>query len=203
MKSKPYPRRCASCCEVSVQLAKIQHKISKKHDGKLYELLIEDFPVDKCTSCGEVFFTNASSDFEVHSLREHLGLLQPAELKELLAQHKLTQREFAQHIHVAEESVSRWINSLSIQSRSLDRLMRLYFTFPQVRKLLASGDSIAPGSVNSNPSVVITHGTNVVNMNYEAAAVESIFGRKFSQATIVRRSRFKLVAGESPRQPCM
>ncbi len=139
---KPYPRRCSECGQVAVHLAKVQYAARIKHDGKLHEFNISELPIDRCAACGEEFFTNVSSDAKSDALREHLGLLQPARIRELLAEHKLTQRKFAAHLRVAEESVSRWLNGLSIQSRALDTLMRIYFVNGEVRKLLASDEPI-------------------------------------------------------------
>ncbi len=144
--AKRYPRRCSECGKVTVQAAQIAHNARIKHDGKLHELHIANLPVDRCLTCGEVFFTNASSDMKSHALRAHLGLLQSEEIRQLLNDRRLTQREFARHLRVAEESVSRWLNGLSIQSRALDTLMRLYFGMPEVRNALSSGDRLAVGS---------------------------------------------------------
>jgi len=139
---KPYPRRCAGCGKSLVRPARVAHHARIKHDGKLHEFRIAALPVDRCTGCKEVFFTNASSDAKLVSLRNHLGLLQIDEIRKRLAQNKMSQRDFAGHLRVAEETVSRWLNGMSIQSRSLDTLMRLYFSMPAVRKALASVDNV-------------------------------------------------------------
>jgi transcriptional regulator with XRE-family HTH domain len=149
--SKPYPRRCAECGEVTVQRAVIPYDAQVKHDGKLHEFHIAKLPVDQCTSCSEVYFTNITADAKARALRQHLGLLQPDEIRELLSRHRLTQRKLAEHLRVAEESVSRWINGQSIQSRALDAFMRVYFAIPQVREMLArGGDSDGPHEPPSN-----------------------------------------------------
>jgi putative zinc finger/helix-turn-helix YgiT family protein len=140
---KPYPRRCAECGKVSVTQATIPHQASIKHDGRLYEFPIVELPVDRCEACGEVFFTNQTADAKSSALRAHLGLLQPEEIRALLQRYGLTQRKFAEHLRMAEESVSRWLNGLSIQSRSLDTLMRLYFAKPDVREALSREDALS------------------------------------------------------------
>ena len=192
MKSKPYPRRCAECGEQNVNRVTVEHAVSKKHDGKLYQFSVPDLPVDKCGSCEEVYFTNVSSDFETEALKVQLGLLPAPEIRRLLEKHRLTQRDFARHLRVAEESVSRWLNNLSVQSRALDTLMRLYFAIPKVRELVSSGDSILPRDVAADPTLIVTHPVNIVNLGYEGGAEHPIFG-PISKPTLERRNKFKLI----------
>jgi len=141
--AKPYPRRCAECGKVSVQPATIAYDAKIKHDGKQHAFHINALPVDRCCGCDEVFFTNATSDAQTHALRQHLGLLQPEEIREQLNQLGLTQRRFAEHLRVAQESVSRWLNGLSIQSRALDTFMRVYFAKSDVREMVSRNDSLS------------------------------------------------------------
>ena len=119
--------RCAECGNLAVQPAVISYDANIKHDGKLHAFRIDELPVEQCSACTEVFFTNATADPKSRALRKHLGLLQPEEVRELLSEHGLTQRKLAEHLEIAEESISRWINGLSIQSQTLDALMRIYF----------------------------------------------------------------------------
>lgn len=138
--SKPYPRRCAECGEAAVQRTTIAYDAKVKHDGKLHEFHIDALPVDQCTRCGEVYFTNDTADAQSAALRQHLGLLQPEEIRERLKELGLTQRRLAEQLRVAEETVSRWLNGLSIQSRALDTFLRVYFRFPEVRDFLSRGE---------------------------------------------------------------
>ena len=96
-KIKPYPRRCAECSEQTVEATKVDQVVKVKHDGKVHEFKAKDLPVDKCTNCSEVFFTNASSDAKSKALREHLELLQPEFIRAQLKKYGLSQRKFAAH----------------------------------------------------------------------------------------------------------
>ncbi len=188
MTAKPYPRRCGGCGHVAVESVTISHHAKVKHDGKLHEFFIERLPVDQCAHCGEQFFTNATADAKAASLRDHLGLLQPATIRELLIQHNLTQRKLAAHLRIAEETVSRWLSGLSIQSRALDVLMRLYFTMDNVRAMLAGSDIPASRGTGagSGPGLFAT----------EASApnrIHQVFGRSFPMSTIERSIRFELM----------
>ena len=177
---KPYPRRCAECGNVSVQPEKVSQTAKIKHDGKVHEIRVNDMPIDRCSDCGEEFFTNATADAKSAALRSHLGLLQPTEIRELLALHDLTQRKFAAHLRVAEETVSRWLNGLSIQSRALDALMRVYFANSDVRHLLSKNEF--PNPENLHEYAGHTHGTR-----------HPVFYREFSASIISRSRRFRLV----------
>jgi DNA-binding transcriptional regulator YiaG len=155
---KPYPRRCAECGELSVQRTTIGYDAQIKHDGTVHEFRIAKLPVDRCESCREEFFTNASSDAKSEALRRQLGLLQPEQIRQMLTELELTERQFAKHLRVAEDTVLRWLNGMSIQSRALDALMRIYFTKPEARAALATEGSLMmetdlpPGGGNLSPT---------------------------------------------------
>lgn len=187
--AKQYPRRCAACGSVSVQPAIITYDAKIKHDGKLHEFKIDNLPIDRCEQCEEVFFTNETSDAKSHALREHLGLLQPSQIRELLKKHSLTQRKFAEHLHVAEESVSRWINGLSIQSRALDTFMRIYFAKPEVREMLDGKNTPRVGQDGPNSTTTIVES----DCETQSAGIHAVFQRRFTVATLQRSQRFRLV----------
>lgn len=134
---KPYPRRCAECGKVAVAATTIAYNAEVKHDGKLHKFRIPKLKIDKCQSCGEEFFTNATDEQMTDSLRSEIGLLHPEEIRRQLQLLGVSQRTFAGHLRIAQETVSRWMTGLAIQNRALDTLMRVYFAYPEVRKKLA------------------------------------------------------------------
>ena len=188
--SKPYPRRCGECGAVAVTAATIAYDAQIKHDGKVHSFHIPALPVDQCNECRELFFTNVSSDAKSDGLRKHLGLLLPTEIRELLVSHNLTQRKFASHLRVAEESVSRWLNGLSIQSRALDTFMRLYFANAEVRKMLVKDKINLPDS--SKPDC---EGQSSTAQSRDSLTNEDhpVFNRRFSVAIIKQSQRFQLI----------
>jgi len=188
--AKPYPRRCSECGNVTVRPAKVPYDAKVKHDGKLHAFHVAHLPIDRCETCKKEFFTNATSDAKSDALREHLGLLQPAQIRDFLAEHNLTQRKFAAHLRVAEESVSRWLNGLSIQSRALDTLMRIYFVKPEVREMLASNDPIC---LEADQHTISTDMDGVLAQQSESTAIHLFFRQRFTSATLKRSQRFRLV----------
>src|SRR5437764_13883582 len=77
---RKYPLRCVACGKKEVSSATIRRKIEKNHDGRFYELRIDNLPVNKCKSCGEVYFTSDSYYNISAALREHLGLVAPTQI---------------------------------------------------------------------------------------------------------------------------
>ena len=135
-RTKPYPRLCTQCGETAVMPADIAYDAEVKHDGRLHRFPISRLMIDKCQRCGEEFFTNRTDEQIAAGLREFLGLLQPQDIRRRLDELGLTQRSFAARLGVAPETVSRWLNGLSIQTRALDNLMRVFFGFTSVRDVL-------------------------------------------------------------------
>src|SRR5262245_52322130 len=103
--ARPYPRHCAQCGNDVVYSACISYDAAVKHDGKVHQFRIPSLVLDKCQSCGEEYFTNSTDEQISAALRQLLGLLQPAEIREQLAQLGITQRAFAEHLRVAPETV--------------------------------------------------------------------------------------------------
>lgn len=147
---RPYPRKCAECGEVAVEQKVIPYDAEVKHDGKLHKFHIDHLVIDQCSHCGEQYFTNDTDDQISSGLRLHVGLLQPDEIRQQLELLGLTQREFAEHLRVAQESVSRWLTGAAIQSRSLDTLMRLYFRLPSVREELKQPGTLATPAADAS-----------------------------------------------------
>jgi hypothetical protein len=75
IRSIPSPRRCVACGNVTLEAAVIPYDAKVKHRGKLHAFPSDALPVLPCDMCGEVYFTNASSDAKSQALRQHLDSL--------------------------------------------------------------------------------------------------------------------------------
>ena len=49
----------------------------------------------------------------------------------------MTQKVVAERLGITEATLSRWLNETQIQSRAMDNLMRVFFSFPSVRNALS------------------------------------------------------------------
>lgn len=150
---KPYPRGCALCAEETVVHALIPHVTTVTHDGQPFAVSLDALAVDRCSRCGEVYFTNESSDQISAAVRSQLGLLQKDEILQRTSELGITQEALAGRLGVSLDTIEAWIDGLQIQSRAMDNLMRLFFAYPQVREALpANGPSPCLGLAANPPS---------------------------------------------------
>jgi putative zinc finger/helix-turn-helix YgiT family protein len=148
--ARPFPWRCRCCGKDEVFMATIEYSAEAKYDGRLYQFTIPAFETPVCRTCGEKIFTEHSDRQISEALRAHLQLLTPEQIQNALHQLDLTQKDAAQRLGIAEATLSRWLNESQIQSRSMDKLLRVFFAFPQVREALA-GDLPIPDTIVMPP----------------------------------------------------
>lgn len=153
MPRRKFPIRCIECGKKEVRPAAVRQEVQRNHDGRVYDLIVNELPVTQCASCGETFFTENSDDRIVAALREQLALLTPAQIRVNLTALGISQKDAAQSLGIAPETLSRWLTGTVIQSRAMDNWMRTYFTFPDVREKLNRTTTVpaskAKGKVNS------------------------------------------------------
>ena len=139
---RPYPHRCFACGQDVVNQRQIAYDAKVRHDGKLHSFHIPSLQIDQCDNCGEQYFTSNTDEQINLGLRKQLGLLAPHEIRAGIDSCNVSEKNFAEHLGIAPETVSRWLNEGVTQTRSLDRMMRLYFAMPSVRSALADGRGI-------------------------------------------------------------
>lgn len=104
----------------------VNYDASVKHDGKVHQFVVKSLQLPVCSSCNERVFTS-DVDAQVNAaLRAHLGLLTPDEIRQSLQSLRISQKDLAERLRIAEATLSRWLNGVQIQSRSMDLLIRLY-----------------------------------------------------------------------------
>jgi putative zinc finger/helix-turn-helix YgiT family protein len=143
--SKPFPHLCPECGAVAVYPETINYKTGFKYEGHLHEFEAANVTLNKCRECGGVILPNTALDEIAEAFRSHAGLLRAEEIRENLQRLGLAQKEFAALLGVAPETVSRWLGNVQIQTRALDKLMRLFFKSAAVRSELAEMGSRAAG----------------------------------------------------------
>jgi len=137
---KPFPWKCPECGRKEVRPVTIPHTSEIRHDGRLHVVELSALRVPRCESCGELVFDNDADEQIYRALREQLGLLSPERIRENRDALKLSQRQLAEQLGVAVETISRWENGLLIQTRAMDRYLRVYFGVPEVRAALVGSD---------------------------------------------------------------
>jgi putative zinc finger/helix-turn-helix YgiT family protein len=135
-RSRPFPWPCSDCLTPTVVPAVMEYTAKVKHDGVVYELHFPALEIPRCQTCGETYSTNAVDEQVSDALRARLCLLTPAQMQQQIKQLGLNQKQLAERLGVAQETISRWVNGALIQSRAMDNLLRLYFALPEVRNAL-------------------------------------------------------------------
>jgi len=107
-----------------------------RHDGRTYAFEAPGIIIPTCKACGEQVFTGQVDRQVRWALRLHLGLLTPQQIRDRLGQLGLTQKDVSDRLGIAEATMSRWLNESQIQSKAMDRLMRLFLGIPSVRLAL-------------------------------------------------------------------
>jgi putative zinc finger/helix-turn-helix YgiT family protein len=135
--SKSFPWRCGHCRERAVQPTTLSYTTAMEHDGRTYTVNLPALQAPRCEKCGELVLDGAANRQISDALRHQLGLLTPEQMRQNREALGLTQKQLASQLGVAEATVSRWETGAQIQQRSLDRLLRLFFAFANVRSALA------------------------------------------------------------------
>src|SRR4051794_15927542 len=135
-RARPFPWRCTNCRQREVVPQTIPYRIDVKHEGTTHTLDLPALTVPKCRSCGQLLFDDGADEQISIALRQQLRLLLPEQIRRNRKQLGLSQREFAERLGIAEETVSRWETGALIQSRAMDNLLRIYFESAEVRTFI-------------------------------------------------------------------
>lgn len=135
---RPFPWRCRHCGKSKVVLSTTKYTAEVAHDGRLHTFSIPDLKLPVCQACDEMVFTEDADRQVNDALHLHLNLLTPGQMREAIERVGLSQKEVARRLGIAEATLSRWLNETQIQSRAMDKLLRVFFAFPQVRSALSA-----------------------------------------------------------------
>lgn len=130
---KPFPWKCRTCGNRSVNSATIDYVAEKEHDGRAYSLSIPNLAVFLCDECHARILPDESRAKVDDALRAAAGLLTPKEMRENRKRLGLTQDQLGKLLKVAKETVSRWETGGQIQQRAMDLLLRVFYGVPEAR----------------------------------------------------------------------
>lgn len=86
--------------------------------------LIAEYPVESCKDCHFVSSGEVAEIARDISVRKHLGLLIPQQIKAIREKYSLTRQAFAELTGIGITSLARWENGELIQNKSSDTLLR-------------------------------------------------------------------------------
>jgi putative zinc finger/helix-turn-helix YgiT family protein len=114
----------------------VPHTAQVKHDARLHTVEVPHLRVPQCSACGELVFDSDADGQIALALHKQLDLLAGDQIRRNREELGLSQRILADHLGVAVETISRWENDALIQTRAMDRYLRVYFGVPAVRAAL-------------------------------------------------------------------
>ena len=112
--------------------------------------LVVEIPVRTCSSCGP-YTDDHAEDIRHDEVCRHLGVLTPAEIRELRAKYDLSRAELARITGLGESSIGRWETREIIQNVGNDRYLRL-LRDPAI--FLLAKSLASPEPVHADPGVL-------------------------------------------------
>ncbi|MDR3622613.1 MAG: type II toxin-antitoxin system MqsA family antitoxin [Paludisphaera borealis] len=130
-------RKCMACRERKVRRTTLEHySTSVDHDGRGYDLVLDDLEVLQCENCGAIILEESANKRISDALRREVGLLLPEEIVASRNRLGLTQKQLAAYLKIAESTLCRWETGAQIQQRAMDGLLRVFFQSAEARAIL-------------------------------------------------------------------
>ena len=137
-KIRPFPWTCVACGEEDVFPLETDYVANVKHEGVMVKVCVENFAIATCRKCGDQTFSVGDDERITAALRRQVGLLLPDEIAQARSQLQISQQALADQIGVSPEMIANWESGMSIQSRAMDNLLRLFFQSADARRLLST-----------------------------------------------------------------
>jgi putative zinc finger/helix-turn-helix YgiT family protein len=132
-----------------------------EHDGRAYSVAVNNLAVLRCERCGAQVLPDESYARLTDSLRVQDGLLLPAQIAEKRRALGLSQKDFAELLGVAAETVSRWESGGQIQQRVMNDFMQAFFDLPALREYLMRKRGMAPATPQTVPTSLPAQGPRI------------------------------------------
>jgi putative zinc finger/helix-turn-helix YgiT family protein len=156
---RPFPWKCPTCKERTMVRMTIPYSCECAHDGQTYTVAIPDLAVPRCPNCGDMIFDSPATRRIEDALRQMVRLLSPDQIRRNRETLNLTQEELATHLGVTADVIARLEIGHEIQQSAIDRLLRIYFAHPNVRKSLSHeaairelGATVSKDAVTGQPA---------------------------------------------------
>ncbi|MFH1189060.1 MAG: type II TA system antitoxin MqsA family protein [Candidatus Omnitrophota bacterium] len=134
---------CPICKNGILEDKILDYRTTVKEGNSYGPMVISKLAVECCPNCQEVFLPKNSLEkvySEKHKMR---GILLPEELRRIRQDLGLTQSQMSGLLGIGKKSYLRWEKGASLQSRSMDRYIRLLAAHPDnvlfLKKLCNNG----------------------------------------------------------------
>jgi len=129
-------RHCPSCGHQPLVARRIRDEFEYGPDEERITVIAEAVPVLICPACDEILYGPEAAKVRHQAICRALGLLSPAEIKTLRERLGPDQEDFARLTGIGVATLSRWERGRLIQTRALDRYLRLLDALPQAARVL-------------------------------------------------------------------
>jgi len=116
--------RCPICDKGTLVSRQGEFVTEVKCGAEKKELRVGNISWDECDACGEKIFDDDAMRQISDAKYEAVGLLTPSELKEIRKKLGYTQEQMAAFLGIGNKTYCRWENGASIQTKSMDTLIR-------------------------------------------------------------------------------
>ncbi len=131
-------RRCPSCGHEPLVAQRIRDEFEYGPEDERVTVVAEAVPVLACPACGETLYGPEAAAIRHQAICRALGLLSPAEIKSIRERFGPDQGDFARLTGIGVATLSRWERGRLLQTRALDRYLRLLDVLPQAAQFLGT-----------------------------------------------------------------
>ncbi len=125
---------CPLCDGKSIET--FQHSDAFKYGANAAAVTLRvNIPVRRCTACEFEFVDHEGEQLRHEAVCRHLGVLTPAEVREIRERHCMTRAAFAEATALGQATLGRWETGALIQNRAYDYYLRLV-RMPLVMRIL-------------------------------------------------------------------
>jgi len=147
------PSRCSECGELAVMPTRLDvYRVEMEHDGRKYQVEVPELDVLQCSSCHEIAIGHEADIRISEAFHAAIGILPPQSIRAAREALSLKAKDVASGLAISVSTMSRWENGVQLQQRCMDRFLRVYFHFPEVRAYLAWLDK----SSSKNPPIPLS-----------------------------------------------
>ena len=128
--------RCPLCDKGDLEERVMDYRTILKEGDHFKRILVKKLTVEVCANCKEIILPKESLERVYNERHSRRHLLTTDELKKVRRDLGLTQSRMSELLGIGKKSYLRWEKGSSLQSRSMDRYIRLLRASPDNAEFL-------------------------------------------------------------------